>query len=111
MENVCFSNNEEKALIEITQFLKGKWPPAKLKLFGSRARGTGDEESDIDLLILLPCNVNEYIRRVIIEKAFEINLEYGSNISVLIVSEDEWQRGRISVLPIHDFIEEEGIAI
>ncbi|HBI22699.1 MAG TPA: hypothetical protein DDX84_00435 [Nitrospiraceae bacterium] len=111
MEDIYFSDSEKVSLSEITQFLKRKWPLARLKLFGSRVRGTADEESDIDLLILLPCNVTAEIRRIIVEKVFEINLIYGSNISLLIVSEDEWQRGRISVLPIHDFIEEEGIAI
>jgi len=103
--------NEKQALDELISFLKINWPLAKFIVFGSKAKGMADEESDIDLLIVLPCLVTEDIRRIIVHKVFDVNLIYKSNISVLIVSEDEWQKGKISILPIHDFIEEEGISV
>ncbi|HET6514170.1 MAG TPA: nucleotidyltransferase domain-containing protein [Thermodesulfovibrionales bacterium] len=111
MATLSLAENEKEGLDELIAFLRSSWPLSRFIVFGSKAKGTADEESDIDLLIKLPCAVSEDIRRTIILKVFDINLRYESNLSVFIVSEDEWQRGVISVLPIHDFIEEEGIPL
>ena len=111
MKSLNLTENEKDALCELTTSLKTDWPIVKLVVFGSKAKGLADEESDLDLLILLPCSVTENVRRLVIEKVFNINLKYGSNISSLIVTEDEWDKGKISILPIHDFIEEEGIPV
>jgi len=111
MKSLNLTENEKYALSELTASLKADWPIVKLVVFGSKAKGLADEESDLDLLILLPCTITDNIRRLIIEKVFNINLKYASNISSLIVAEDEWNKGEISILPIHDFIEEEGIPV
>ena len=79
--------------------------------YGSKVQGADDEESDLGLLVALPLLVEEEIRQRIIHKVFELNLAFGSNISVLIVSRNERETGPISILPIHDFVEEEGIAL
>lgn len=111
MATLKLAEHEKQSLSELTEFLKRNWPFTKFIVYGSKVKGVADEESDIDLLIVLPCAVTEDARRFIIEKVFDVNLIYKSNISVLIVSKDEWQKGKISVLPIHDFIEEEGVPI
>ena len=111
MKSLNLTDNEKDALCELTTSLKTDWPTVKLVVFGSKAKGLADEESDLDLLILLPCTITENVRRLVIEEVFNINLKYGSNISSLIVTEDEWNKGKISILPIHDFIEEEGIPV
>lgn len=102
---------EQKALDELLPYLKGAWQNARMIMFGSKAQGLPDEESDLDVLIALPCEVTESIRREIVHKIFEINLFFGSNISALIVSQDEWQHGCLSVLPIHEIVEKEGISL
>ena len=102
---------EKFALGEVIAALKTDWPSAKFKLFGSKATGTFDAESDLDLLIMLPCPVTNEIRRQIIYKISDINLSYVTNISALIVSEEEWQNAPLSLLPIHAFIEEEGFSL
>lgn len=103
--------SERDALKEAVNKLKLKWPLGNFLLFGSKVRGTADEESDLDLLIILPCPVTEEIRRKIIHMIFDINLKFESNISVLIMSEDEWNNSPIALLPIHAVIEAEGIPL
>ena len=105
------TETEQKALNELLPFLKGTWQNARIVMFGSKAKGAPDEESDLDILIALPVDVTKNIRRSIIHKIFEINLLFGTNISALIVSLDEWQYGRLSVLPIHTAVEKEGISL
>ena len=102
---------EKFALDNLIATLKTDWPSAKFKLFGSKAEGIADAESDLDILVMLPCPVTKEIRQQIIHKVFDINLTYGTNISVLIVSEVEWQNAPLSLLPIHAFVEEEGVAL
>lgn len=102
---------EKLALDEVVTTLKNDWSSVKFKLFGSKVSGTFDEESDLDLLIMLPCLVTNEIRQRIINKVFDINLAYETNISALIVSEEEWQSAPLKLLPIHYFIEEEGVAL
>ena len=105
------SNQEKLALNQLTNHLTNNWPGTKLRLFGSKVKGTADKESDIDVLILLPCEVTEELRRQIIHIIFDVNLASGTNISALILSEKEWDSGKFSILPIHSVIEEEGVPL
>ena len=102
---------EQAALGELIGELKKQWPQTKCRLFGSKVTGNAEAESDLDLLIELPVPVTEEIRRRIIHRTFDINLAYDSNISVLIVSQQEWAEGLLTVLPIHAAVEKEGIAL
>jgi DNA polymerase sigma len=105
------SKREKQALDKLNTELTTLWPGSKGKVFGSKVKGTSDEESDLDILILLPGDVTEEIRRRIVHKVFDINLAFGTNISSLIMSEKEWKGDLISFLPIHSFIEEEGVSL
>ena len=44
----------EQTLTEVTNRLVDHFHPHKIILFGSQARGTADEHSDIDLLVICP---------------------------------------------------------
>jgi len=68
-------------------------------LFGSRARGEGNEGSDLDLAVILSGDEGPYWRQIV-DVATELNLEYGYRvrISPLIVSQAKllelWDRER-----------------
>ena len=105
------SGSERRALENVVVIVKRRWPLAEIMVFGSKARGTADEESDLDLLVLLPCPVTDEIRTKIIHEIFSINLTYDSNISVLLISKEEWNSVPLSLLPFHESVEKEGIAL
>jgi predicted nucleotidyltransferase len=105
------TKSEIDALNRLVIDIRKSWPRAKFKLFGSKLRGAADEESDLDILILLPCEVTEKIRRKIIHKVFDINLTFDTNISSLIMAEKEWESAIFSFLPIHECVEEKGISL
>ena len=48
----------EETLTEITKRLVNGFHPDKIILFGSQARGTADERSDIDILVICPIKGN-----------------------------------------------------
>jgi predicted nucleotidyltransferase len=68
-------------------------------LFGSRARGEGDEGSDLDLAVILEGDEGPYWRQIV-DVATELNLEYEYRVRVspLIVSQAKlvelWDRER-----------------
>lgn len=63
-------------------------------VFGSYARGEPDEESDVDLMIVLD-RVENYAAEVerTSEIIDELSLRYGVSISRVFVSEEEWLHG------------------
>lgn len=80
-------------------------------LFGSMVRGEGDDESDVDILVITKKPLNRWERHEITDLVCEINLRYGSNLSTLVVDHKSWERGPVSFLPIKDEIEKEGMLL
>jgi len=62
-------------------------------LFGSVARGEAKEDSDIDILIVVK-KEDFKLRRALIGVAFDILLETGSDISVKVLSKNEFEDRR-----------------
>jgi predicted nucleotidyltransferase len=83
----------------------------RMVLFGSMARGTADEESDVDLLIILRDPPDHQLRNRISSMLLAINLEYDTNLSGLVVDQKAWDEGMLSVLLIHAEVEREGIQL
>ncbi|MCW3122409.1 MAG: hypothetical protein JWQ38_1901 [Flavipsychrobacter sp.] len=65
-------------------------PFAKVLLFGSRAYGTPNAESDWDILILTREPVSSTIKRNIHNAIFPISVKIGAFINTLTVQEDDW---------------------
>lgn len=110
MANV-FLDNEREALSFLVEDLKKQFPGVDIILFGSKVMGVPDLESDIDVLILLPCFVKDETRTIIIHKVFDVNLHFNTNISPVIISQDDWEHGPVSVLPIHETVERDGVVL
>lgn len=64
-------------------------------LFGSHARGEADEESDVDVLIVLD-RVERYSGEIerTSEAVAEVSLEYGVSVSRVFASEGQWREHR-----------------
>ena len=68
-------------------------------LFGSYARGDYNEDSDLDVMIVLDryeSYWDELVRSA--ELASELSLEYNVTISRMIMTEEQWKRGDLPVL-------------
>ena len=99
------------ALQEVHRRITSEFRVERLVLFGSLVRGESDEESDVDLLIVLAEPPTYQVRDRITSLILDINLEYGTNLSELIVDRQTWDSGLPATLPIHKEIEEEGIRL
>ena len=90
--------------------LRAKVPVIEMRVFGSRARGDSDKDSDMDVFI----EIARYTREsedIIRDMAWETGLEYLVHISPLIFSKDEIENSPIRSSPILCNVREEGIRV
>ena len=100
-----------EALQAACKWITAEFRVDRLVLFGSVVRGESDEESDVDLLIVLTDRPTRQMRDRITSLILDVNLEYDTNLSELIVDRQTWDSGPPSAMPIHEEIEEEGIRL
>jgi predicted nucleotidyltransferase len=111
LDQIKLAPNQRQALDELRQKLAGTFIIEDIMLFGSVSRGSADEESDIDLLIITRIPLQRIVRHQITDIVCEINLKYETNISTLVVDQKSWNNGLFSVLPLRDEILREGVAL
>lgn len=70
------SAEERDALSRVTQTLRERFRATEVILYGSAARGQLDEESDIDLLVVLP-RLDWELQKEVIGVCFEAELACG----------------------------------
>lgn len=102
LDDIILKEKDRKAVENAARLLYGKFPVERVVLFGSKATGTDDAESDIDLLALTSRALSWDERNALTDALFEIELAEGVVISTLVLSSREWSEGVYSVLPIHD---------
>lgn len=78
--------------------------------YGSRVRGDADLGSDLDLLVELR-EVTRTAKRQILDRAWELSLDEGYVISVVIVSQEAFEHGPLSLSGFARNVRREGIEI
>lgn len=109
LENLKLRKNETAAIEEATQVLKERFPVKEVILFGSKARGDSDPESDIDLLLLTTEPIDWKERHQIVDALFEVEMEHDVVISIIVNTLEDWNEGICTVLSIHEEITREGV--
>ncbi len=94
-------NREKDILKRIKEIVRGKDPSAKVYIYGSRARGTANSESDWDLLILLNQEkISADIEKEITYSLYDLEFEIGELISPMLYTEKDWNI-KYSVTPFY----------
>jgi predicted nucleotidyltransferase len=81
-----------------------------VSLFGSKVRGDFDEESDIDVLLVVE-NRNSQLWEDIVEIETELMLKYGAVVSSLIMGRDNYEWHLRHRAPLYRSIERERIGL
>ena len=81
-------------------------------VYGSYARGDFDEESDIDIAVLLdmPRDEIKHFRADVVSLASRLSLKYAKLVSIVEIPESEYDAYRV-VLPFYRNIDKEGVAL
>jgi len=109
LKQLNLNENEKKALLELKTRLLRRFPDVKIILYGSKARRDFDEESDIDLLILVGSTVNSKLEEEITDITFDIELKYNVVFGKIIENKNFWNSPLANAMPLHWNIDREGV--
>lgn len=104
------SQNERATLAELKEILARQCGVQDIRLFGSRARGTGSAESDLDLFIVVP-KLDWKIEKAIYTLCFELSLKYDLLIAPTVYSQAELEDPLIQATPFCQAIQREGLPL
>jgi predicted nucleotidyltransferase len=112
LKTLNLKDNEVQAITELKKRILQLYPDATVVLFGSKARGDFNKDSDIDVLILLGAVVNSKVESNIISNALsDVYLKYPDNVfNILIKNENEWNHYKGNPF-LKENINKEGIYI
>ena len=124
------TDNERVALTELKKKIAEKYPTAQIILYGSKARGDYDENSDIDILIVINDNYNidknisfeELEKRyfMAVDKDIEdeisnilvdIQVKYCISIDYQIKNKSYINTNLAGIVPLYQNIKKEGIKL
>ena len=83
----------------------------ELRIFGSVARGDYHENSDIDILVVLPGQVNNAVEERVFDMAYDIELEYGVIIGTIVYSKEFWSSEQAASMPLYKNIQRESLFV
>jgi len=102
---------DDKILNKIKDVVNRTNPNTEVFLYGSRARGTANVDSDWDVLILLNSEKLTFTTEIkFIDNLYDIVVETGEVISPLIFTKNEWNE-KYAITPLFENIQKEGIQI
>ena len=80
-------------------------------LFGSRARGDAEPDSDMDVLVVLNEPRTSNVRKIVSDCAWEAGFDAGIVVVPVVVSRDHWENGPERASLLAKAVKEEGVPI
>jgi len=110
-QEIKLGSKEQQAVEKVVEIVKKQFAIDQVILFGSKARGTADQYSDIDLLLIGPTRLHWKEEKAIVEILFQIGQEYDVIFSPLFASSEEWAGEIFKQFPIYHEILKDGAAV
>ncbi len=108
---MCETDERERLLSRVAEAIREIEKSARIYLFGSRARGDSDAESDWDFLVIVRGDVSVARKEAIWHRLYDIELEEGQVLSARVVSSEQWDSPQYREMPLFVSVREEGIAV
>ena len=102
---------DRRLLAECKAAIREVTPEAGLILYGSRARGDAQEDSDYDLLVLVDREVDMDLERAVVDRLVPLEVQTGKVLTMLIYSRSQWDSALYRAMPLHKNVTREGVAI
>lgn len=108
---IKLNQKERQAVEKAAEIIKKQFPIDQVILFGSKARGTSDQYSDIDLLLIGSKLLHWREEKAIVEILFQVGQEYNVIFSPLFTSSEEWEGKIFRQFPIYHEILKDGAVV
>ncbi len=109
LDHITLKDNERQAIISLKEAIAARCKGAELILFGSKVRGDSNDESDIDVLILLGENIDDYLREEIFDIAYKIELAYDVVFGIIVQTKLLWYSDNAQDIPLYQSIQRDGV--
>jgi len=86
-------------------------PDVQMILYGSRARGDSNNESDYDLLLIGEKKASLNYEDLLREAIYPVELESGAVLTVMYYEKKQWNSSLFKDMPFHVNVSREGISI
>ncbi len=83
----------------------------KVILFGSRARGDADPQSDLDVVVILEDSAGAETRVAVSECAWAAGFEHGIVVAPVVFTRKEWEEGPERESLLVKAVEAEGVVL
>lgn len=104
--------NINKSIAQLKKALFNRFGKGiELYLFGSVARNDYHPDSDIDILVLVPGEVDTKLEIEILHLAYDIELEYDVVFGLVVNEKEFWESEKASVMPFHQNLQREALRI
>ena len=104
-------SGQREGLQEMKHRLQASFPVQEVIVFGSVARGTAGEDSDIDVLVITAAPLSHKERRKMSSITFDIDLKYGTCISLVVVDAAAWYNGIYQYTALYNEVQKDGVTI
>ena len=104
-------NQIEASLQSLKSALDAGFSGVEIFIFGSSATGKHADDSDIDVLVLLPFEPDIDTEEKIFNIAYDIELEHGIVFGIIVYSKEFWLSDLARAMPLHWNIDREGVRI
>jgi predicted nucleotidyltransferase len=101
---------EKQILDTFTSLVRKRIEVFRIVLFGSRARGDADPDSDMDVFVLVDALTGE-LEDFISECAWEAGFKHGIVIVPVVFSRNDWEHGPERYSLLADAIRSEGVVL
>lgn len=101
----------EELLARVKQVVHAVEPEADILLYGSRARGDAQAESDWDFLILLDGSVDDTRTDRVRHQLYELEWDSGEVLSAIVRSYEVWNSPLYQVTPFAQNVQAQGVVV
>jgi len=105
------TERERTLLARCRDSIRSLEPSVEIILYGSRARGDANPESDYDFVILTDGEATLKGEDGFRRQLFPIELETGAVLTVILVSRKDWNSALYGAMPFHQNVVRDGVSL
>jgi predicted nucleotidyltransferase len=108
---LSLSQCDRDTIAAVVADVTSRWPVERVILFGSKARGDDEPDSDIDLLVITTPELDRQVEDAMQDAAWETGLGHGRYVQPVVRSRERWYHGIDQATPLRLQIDQDGVEI